>query len=126
MTIIIKVFIKRKILSSETVPSTYMYTQTHAHTHTHTHTPTHAHTRTHTHTQPHAHIQYCPVQLHLGNLKTARLTMIIIIKVFIECKTLSTETIPSTYMYIHTRTHTHTHTGTCTVDHTDYTKLYTT
>ena len=48
-TIIIKVFVKCKILSTESILSTYTYT--YAHTHTHTHTHTHAHTHMHaTHT----------------------------------------------------------------------------
>ena len=55
--IIIKVFIKRKILSVETVPyaRTHAHTCTYMHTHMHTHTHTHAHTHTQTHTHTHTH-----------------------------------------------------------------------
>ena len=44
-TIIIKVFVKRKILSIETI----LNRQTDRHTHTHTHTHTHARAQAHTH-----------------------------------------------------------------------------
>ena len=48
--IMIKVFIKHKVLSVETILSTYMHACAHAHTHTHTHRHTHTGTRTHEHT----------------------------------------------------------------------------
>ena len=47
LIIIIKVFVKHKILSTETALSMR------AHTHTHKHTHKHAHTHTHTHGHPH-------------------------------------------------------------------------
>ena len=65
--IIIKVFVKCKILSTETILSAYMRTNTHTdthtymqahtcrHTHAHTRTHTRTHTHTHTHTQTHTH-----------------------------------------------------------------------
>ena len=61
--IIIQVFGKYKILSSETILSIYTHahtrntcTHTHAHMHSHTHTCTHTHThRTHMHTNTHMH-----------------------------------------------------------------------
>ena len=45
--IIIKVFIKHKILSIETILSAYMHMITHRNRHRHTHTHTHTHTQTH-------------------------------------------------------------------------------
>ena len=48
---IIKVFVKHKILSIETILSAHTYT----HTRTHACTRTNTHTHTHTHTQPRRH-----------------------------------------------------------------------
>ena len=49
---IINVFLKRKILSVETILRAYTHacTRARAHTHTYTHSLTHARTHTHTHT----------------------------------------------------------------------------
>ena len=47
--LIIKVFLKRKILSIETILTARASTHTHTHTHTHTDTHTHRGTRTHKH-----------------------------------------------------------------------------
>ena len=70
--IIIKVFVKYKILSIETVVSACTCMREHKHTHTHTHTRTHTHTHTHTHTRTrtrththtHKHSDYKKVTLH--------------------------------------------------------------
>ena len=79
--IIIKVFIKRKILPVETIlskqtskqASTYAPThaRTHARTHAHTHTHTHKYTHTHTHTNTHTHEHTDYTKLDLHNLKRA-------------------------------------------------------
>ena len=57
--IIIKVFLRCKIVSLETVLSARAHAHTHTHTHTRAHTHTgaraRAHTHTHTHTHAHAH-----------------------------------------------------------------------
>ena len=55
LILIMKIFVKRKILSIETVLSANTCACVHTHTHTHTHTP-HTHTHTHhTNTRMHAH-----------------------------------------------------------------------
>ena len=51
---LIKAFIKRNILSVETILSARTDRQTDTHTHTRTHARTHAHTHTHTHTHTRA------------------------------------------------------------------------
>ena len=65
--IIMKVFIKHRILSIVNILSTYMHT----HTHTHTHTQTHTHTHTHTHTLAPTHMSILTIQnLIYTQLKT--------------------------------------------------------
>ena len=70
LIITIKVFVKRKMLSIETILSTHTHARARAHTHTHTHTHTRprARARTHTHTRTHEHSDYSKLNLH--QLKT--------------------------------------------------------
>ena len=49
--------------------------------------------------------------------------VITVVKVFVECKILCTETILSAYSCTHDHTHAPTHTDTRTHKHSDYTKL---
>ena len=98
---VITVFLKRKILSLETILRARARTHTHTHTCTHarTHTSTHAHTQARAHTRTHAR----------------------------TCTLSHTHTHARTHARAHTRahTHTHTHTGTRPHKHSDYTKLNT-
>ena len=55
----IKVFIKCKILSIETILSACSHTRTHIHTHTRMHTHTRTHARTHASTHTHTHMHTC-------------------------------------------------------------------
>ena len=54
--VLIIIFLKRKILSLETILSAYTRARALTHTHTHTHTHARTHARTHTHTHTHTHI----------------------------------------------------------------------
>ena len=98
---IVKVFLKRKILSVETVSArarahARTHARTHAHTRTHTHTGTNTHARAHTHT-------------HTQTRTHAR---------------THTHTHARTHTHIHTHARTHTNTQALTHAHSDYTGIY--